>query len=837
MSRKQLFSMRLASIGLAMLVASCGAADAFEDGLDSFDDGRGADIATTTAELTAPPIRGVRLAIILCKFLDKPIATRPPGFYQDFYTRFGTGGVADYFHDVTFGGLDLTTSQVFGWLTMNHNSAEVYGLTFPEGRNTLVQWGRDAAAANLIDLSTFDGVIVVQNWGIDHGAAGNGVVIVDGNPAFVEGTFISHEMGHLLGLGHSFGEPVICYNSAGEYCDPWDIMSAMNVYNYAGTFAGVSGSFGPGVNLFDMKRLGGLPAGGTFTIGAPDFSSAVDLGPLNQPLQPSGYIGVEILPSASVPARSDRITLEYRHRAGWDQAILADAIIVHAEKSGRSYLQPTPGGSSLLAGQRYVSAAPKVYAQVSSINASLSRAQVRVWDLPEGSLRREDSDPKVYLVENGRRRWVTSPAALFDLGKTWADVRVVPDGGTSDLPDGRPIPDGIEMWAALNSGGGMVRGTGVVATSHLGPGRYEVVFKQNVAGCGYTATIGDPANGLVFSPGLIFTAGGHTSASAVYVETKNPGGGLQDYPFHLAVACDADVPWAVVGSVGNPIRGGALVGATQLSPGRYEVEFNRNVAGCGYTATIGDTANGLVFSPGLVFTAGGHSSPFKVYVETKNPGGGLQQYPFHLAVSCGPSQPWAVVMGNGAGVRGGALVGTTRFGPGRYEIQFARNVAGCAYTATVGDPANGLVFNPGWVFTASGHLGTSGVYVETKNLGGGLQDYPFHLAVTCSSPSSYSFSASNTNSGQQNTVNQNVTINAGQSITLGTCGVAGGNFTGDTYLRLFGPALTQVAANDDACGGLGSYLTYAATATGTYQIRAGCYSSGSCSGTVAWIVQ
>jgi hypothetical protein len=145
------------------------------------------------------------------------------------------------------------------------------------------------------------------------------------------------------------------------------------------------------------------------------------------------------------------------------------------------------------------------------------------------------------------------------------------------------------------------------------------------------------------------------------------------------------------------------------------------------------------------------------------------------------------------------------------------------------------VFNPGWVFTASGHLGTSGVYVETKNLGGGLQDYPFHLAVTC--PSTYTFSATNTNSAQQNTGNQSVTINAGQIITLGTCGVAGASFTGDTYLRLFGPALTQVAANDDACGGLGSNLSYAATVTGTYQIRTGCYSSGSCSGTLAWTIQ
>jgi V8-like Glu-specific endopeptidase len=101
----------------------------------------------------------------------------------------------------------------------------------------------------------------------------------------------------------------------------------------------------------------------------------------------------------------------------------------------------------------------------------------------------------------------------------------------------------------------------------------------------------------------------------------------------------------------------------------------------------------------------------------------------------------------------------------------------------------------------------------------------------------YSYSASNTNSAQQNTVNQSVTVNAGQTLTLGTCGVTGGSFTGDTYLRLFGPAATQVAANDDACGGVGSNLSYTATTTGTYQIRGGCYSSGSCTGTVAWTVQ
>ncbi len=80
-------------------------------------------------------------------------------------------------------------------------------------------------------------------------------------------------------------------------------------------------------------------------------------------------------------------------------------------------------------------------------------------------------------------------------------------------------------------------GSGVTAFTHLGTGRYEATFNQNVANCTYVATIADPGNALVYNPGLVFTAGGHNSTNGVYIETKNLGGGLADYPFQLQVAC------------------------------------------------------------------------------------------------------------------------------------------------------------------------------------------------------------------------------------------------------------------------------------------------------------
>ena len=96
---------------------------------------------------------------------------------------------------------------------------------------------------------------------------------------------------------------------------------------------------------------------------------------------------------------------------------------------------------------------------------------------------------------------------------------------------------------------------------------------------------------------------------------------------------------------------------------------------------------------------------------------------------------------------------------------------------------------------------------------------------------SFNYTASNTNSAQQNTTNRTIAVTAGNTVTVTTCGLPGATFSGDTFLRLFSSA-TQVASNDDACGGLGSSITHTATATGNLEVRAGCFSTGSCSGTV-----
>jgi hypothetical protein len=99
---------------------------------------------------------------------------------------------------------------------------------------------------------------------------------------------------------------------------------------------------------------------------------------------------------------------------------------------------------------------------------------------------------------------------------------------------------------------------------------------------------------------------------------------------------------------------------------------------------------------------------------------------------------------------------------------------------------------------------------------------------------SFSYTGSNTNSAQQNTTNRTVALKAGDKITVATCGLGGSTFAGDTFLRLFNPSGTQVASNDDGCGGVGSSLTHTAAVAGNFQIRAGCFNNTSCSGTVVF---
>jgi hypothetical protein len=201
-----------------------------------------------------------------------------------------------------------------------------------------------------------------------------------------------------------------------------------------------------------------------------------------------------------------------------------------------------------------------------------------------------------------------------------------------------------QLWASVDINGNLVHGSQVLSATHLGIGRYEVTFNRNVLGCAYVAT---PIN--AYSQALtIYTAGGHLGSGGVYVETKNQGGGLTDGPFNLVVACEnSGMPHAVVGYSANLARATPGTTLQYLGSGRYNVTFPTTVSGCAFIATVADPDRGLVFNPSGVYTGSGPNAR-TVYIETKNPGGGLQDgVPFHLAVICAKAAQTALAVVHG----------------------------------------------------------------------------------------------------------------------------------------------------------------------------------------------
>jgi TolA-binding protein len=95
--------------------------------------------------------------------------------------------------------------------------------------------------------------------------------------------------------------------------------------------------------------------------------------------------------------------------------------------------------------------------------------------------------------------------------------------------------------------------------------------------------------------------------------------------------------WAVVSAAGSVVRNSGPSGSVAVShtsgTGLYEVLFSKNVSGCSYVATLGDT--GTATPPlGFVAVSGDSSNPAGVTVQTSDSSADASDEPFHVYVSC-----------------------------------------------------------------------------------------------------------------------------------------------------------------------------------------------------------
>jgi hypothetical protein len=207
----------------------------------------------------------------------------------------------------------------------------------------------------LPDLNTFSGVVVMTNFVSDGGACGLGKVslLVGGefyklgcaffDAASLSTNFAAHEIGHGIGLDHSFDNSIAECGSKtpGEYCDPWDLMSAMNTFIFTDPNWPVTRA-GPGLDAPNLLAKGWIPRANqrrfdermkeqTFTIRALSHPRG------DEPL-------VVLLDVRGTSKTSGLYTVEYRQADGWDRAFASAGVPEAVLKNGGAVLVHKFGG-------------------------------------------------------------------------------------------------------------------------------------------------------------------------------------------------------------------------------------------------------------------------------------------------------------------------------------------------------------------------------------------------------------------------------------------------------------------------------------------------------------
>jgi hypothetical protein len=298
---------------------------------------------TNYPKLTSNP-KSFRWLVVKCQLSD--VATIPAGLdtsIQQFFgiSGSGYGNMVDYFYDVSYNHASVISDTFVGWIRVPFGTAD---LTFPRGRlapaSSRAQRVKECLEAipsdQLPDLEGFYGVIVVNNAVQDGGAAYSGqqpmtihdktynLACVWFDPNSLSTEFAMHEIAHGLGLNHSFDDSGNnCGGQPGEYCDPWDIMSAQATYQFVDAnwlVAGNPSGGGPGLDAPGLLRMGWIPGENQ-----PHFQNEGDeqMFKIRALSHPRGTEPLVVILDVGSEVPFEGIyTIEYRQGDGWDRGFV-----------------------------------------------------------------------------------------------------------------------------------------------------------------------------------------------------------------------------------------------------------------------------------------------------------------------------------------------------------------------------------------------------------------------------------------------------------------------------------------------------------------------------------
>jgi hypothetical protein len=333
--------------------------------------------------------RKYSFAVLLCRFSDdmRGFVSINRQSVVDMFTAPGVENVVQFWHDMSFGKIDLSGSTAYpapdaanlGWITLPQKQSDYNGSgANPPGRQALVDWAKSAARAANVPVDSFDGVVVYMSTNTDLWGGGNEVVChVDSNLSQ-----ILQEVGHALGLlTHS---RAVSSGPGVDYMDPFCIMSSMtfgDVPSENVTFQGAFGTSGPGLCGPYIAKMGWLDRIATVATpnGRTPRPTVVNLSALGDQNPAHDHAAVFDLPPA-------KYFVEYR-AGGWDRGLLQSAVVVHQYRTDQyAYYAgniPTSKvlrtvGKEILSGGTYVDSQADLSVRVLSILDDGATAMIQI---------------------------------------------------------------------------------------------------------------------------------------------------------------------------------------------------------------------------------------------------------------------------------------------------------------------------------------------------------------------------------------------------------------------------------------------------------------------------
>lgn len=375
------------------------------------------------------PISGSQpICFLLCKFSDSPPGephTRQQ--FVDILAR-GTGGLNDYWREVSLGHIDLDGSDVLGWATLGQSKADF--LASHPDRSAKIQAATQAFPG--VDFSRFRFIVAVYAEVVhDAGAAGWGVLA---DPLSTNLTFFAHETGHKFGLEHSFDTSMrqaASWSAPGEYFDAHDIMSAMSVHTHA---IGAFGPAGPGLNMANVDRMDWLDSARLWTLALANSSQgySFELVSASAPSVP-GHLAANIL----------GLYIEFRTRDGWDRGIPRATVLVRTLRGPNSVVHAYDEANHLVEWQPGMVIGPPL----AQFNA---RGGVRV---TIESFDEAAKTARFSVNVRAVRRLVAGPSRL--LGGVAVDgggIEILPGGPIRRFPPRGDLTAAVARWQDIRRG-------------------------------------------------------------------------------------------------------------------------------------------------------------------------------------------------------------------------------------------------------------------------------------------------------------------------------------------------------------------------------------------------